>query len=305
MNFSYSVLICTYNGEKYIEQQIESIINQKIKPDFYYISDDGSSDLTINKVIELFKRYHVSNYVILNGPKRGPSQNFLTSIIDNKSQFLFLADQDDLWCCNKIDEFIKCLKSSDKPIVWYSDSYLIDEYGRQFSDSFFKYQGLNSNVFLDDSIIYKNCVQGATCCINLSMCKLISKTLETVPLDNILMHDWWIALLAKYFGESVFIDKPLVKYRQHSTNEVGASSKLINILKLFTNPLLYWERYKKVQVQHMTFVEFCSNFEHTPLIEGFSCSLNGKNKNELSFKYCGYLKIFLIRFSNWRLKHLM
>ncbi|QUM83562.1 glycosyltransferase family 2 protein [Moritella sp. 28] len=283
--FSYSVLICTYNGVSYIQEQIDSILNQKIKPEMIYLSDDSKDSLTINECIKAFDTNKYSDYEIVKGPGKGAAKNFLHGIKFNTSDFLFLSDQDDIWVENKIAKFQEAVVLTREPQLWYTDSQVIDEQGNVISDSFFRYQGLSDKVFFDDSILYKNAVQGATCCINRSLCELLTQSLSVINIDDILMHDWWLALLAKYYGKVSFINESLIKYRQHDMNEVGASSKRKNILKIVKNPSQYLEVFYRLQKQHLALLKL---FKYVPS--------NLQLEYTFNYKYCGFFKRSLIHF---------
>lgn len=243
---SYSVLICTYNGQEHISEQLLSILNQKYKPDKIIISDDSNDDLTKNECINFFHEFKYENYIFLEGPKQGAKTNFLLNISENKSDFLFLSDQDDVWVNDKISIFEDYLKYTQVPTLWFSDSKVIDHSGNVISDSFFSFQGLSEKVFDDDSILFKNTVQGATTCLNYALCSLVKQSLDYVDINNIAMHDWWMALLVKYFGEHIYIDNTLIMYRQHDNNVIGAQKKSNGFYKFLINPIVYFHRLNNV-----------------------------------------------------------
>ncbi|MCW9718780.1 glycosyltransferase family 2 protein [Avibacterium sp. 21-599] len=238
-DLSYEIIICSYNGEKYIHNQIESILKSSRLPSRIILSDDGSTDSTINRAINIFKSYNYRNYKVLSGPRQGIISNYLVALNYTNSNYIFLADQDDIWISNKIETFFsyinKCNLSEHIPQLYFSDAELIDDSGNHIAGSFFNYQGITPAVLSDDSIIYKNCVQGASCCINKALRDLVLSSLNQVNIKNLYMHDWWIALLAKYYGESYFIEKPTLLYRQHQNNQVGTFNKNWKLFYYFRN----------------------------------------------------------------------
>lgn len=257
MRLTYDIIICTYNGEKYISQQILSILRQKIPPVKIIISDDGSSDNTL-EVIRKELRNTSYQYQIIKGPRLGIIYNFLLSLKHTSSEYIFLADQDDIWLPNKIETFLNNIKKTPKnnsfPKLFFSDSILFKDNIDIFSKSFFKYQGISSSFLNDDSIIYKNCVQGASCCINKALKDLILSSLDQVNIKNLYMHDWWIALLAKYYGQSYFIDQPTLLYRQHHNNQIGTFNKkwklfyyFRHLRKFITNFMLAIKQMKELE----------------------------------------------------------
>jgi glycosyltransferase involved in cell wall biosynthesis len=280
---TFSVLLCTYNAEKYIEQQLESILNQKFIPNQIIISDDGSVDHTIDIIKYFFREHNFNNFNIVSGPSLGACANFLSSLKYITSDFLFVSDQDDIWEHNKVEIFSSYFEMKDKPLLLYSDSSLINACGDFIHSSFFQFQGLSSSVFHDDSILYKNCVQGATCCLNKTLYKLAERSFSLAKNDEILMHDWWFALLAKYAGEHYFINKPLIRYRQHTNNEVGAITLAIRIKKILLNPADYYSRLLKNKKQKDFLFNFLGND-------------NNLSDRILVYKNCGLVKPLLIWF---------
>ncbi|QPB43158.1 glycosyltransferase [Rodentibacter haemolyticus] len=222
--FSYDVVLCTYNGRGCITKQLESILNNHYLPSEIIISDDKSDDDTLEIVKHIFLGYSFTNFKILQGNGKGTKYNFLSALKYSRADYTFFSDQDDIWLPNKIEEFSKYFFISEIPNLIFSDCQVIDEKENIISHSFFEYQGLTEKCFDDDSIIFKNCVQGASSCINKPMRELILRSLEKVDIANLYMHDSWIALLAKYYGKAIFIPKPLLAYRQHN-NQVGAFNK--------------------------------------------------------------------------------
>lgn len=256
---SYSILISTYNGENYVFEQISSFFKQDIKPKYVIVSDDGSSDHTIQIIENIFEFNNYHDYKIVYGPKEGVSINFLMSLKHCKnSDYIFLADQDDIWISNKIETFFSYINkyglSENIPQLYFSDATLIDDVGSHIANSFFDYQGITPAVLNNDSIIYKNCVQGASCCINKALKDLILSSLDQVNIKNLYMHDWWIALLAKYYGQSYFIDQPTLLYRQHHNNQIGTFNKkwklfyyFRHLRKFITNFMLAIKQMKELE----------------------------------------------------------
>ena len=297
---NYSVLLCTYNGEKFIREQILSILNQAIVPESIILSDDGSHDETLEVAIEVFREFDFNNFVIIEGPRNGPAQNFLNGMKYNKSDFLLLSDQDDIWELNKVE--VISSKSigldSNQPTLLFSDSSLIDEFGEQYSASFINYQGLNVDVITDDSLLFKNCVQGATVCLNKA---LISKVSETTDVSDVAMHDWWLALVASYYGRIIFINKSLIKYRQHSSNEIGARSKRLRFKHFVLDPKFYFRSANKIVTQFFAFVSFCSKQSVNNKTDKLVNISKANNKislltgfYQLSLTQCGLIKKIIL-----------
>lgn len=260
-----NICLCLYNGADFINQQLLSCLEEKNQLNLIIISDDGSSDSGLNIINEIFEKYDFDRFIIITGPKKGAKYNFLSSLRHCDADFIFLADQDDVWHKDKINIFLDELSydyDSNIPLLMFSDATLIDENGNKIHESFFDYQGLTPNVMNDDSILYKNCVQGASCCINRALLNIIIDSLDYIDIDNIYMHDWWIALLARYYGEYHFIDKPLIDYRQHEKNQVGVFNKKFRFLYYITQFSLYFKNFKQAIRQVSELERFTVNYQN-------------------------------------------
>lgn len=222
------VLIGTYQCDQYFEMQLKSILDSdKDAALTSIIISDDSYDDSINTYLNKFDDDRIK---LVSGPKKNSAKiNFLESINDLEFDWIFFSDQDDIWYEDKVECFfdiINNLKEPEKPHIIFSDASLIDGENNLLSDSFFNYSGLSNNILFTDDILFSNCVQGASLCINKPMASILRKTLaESRSYEDIAMHDWWIAILAKYTGSVHFIDRPLLYYRQHKGNLVGAKEK--------------------------------------------------------------------------------
>ena len=262
MHNTYSVIICTYNGAYFISQQLESILRQTILPSKIIISDDYSSDNTLEIAQKICQKFQFSSLEIRKGGKLGVVHNFLSAIAYAKSEYIFLADQDDIWLPNKAEEFLNTFAKLDKnqPILVFSDASLIDEQGNKIFESFFTYQGISQNIMKDDSILYRNCVQGASCAINKDLQQLVVESLSLININNLYMHDWWIALLARYYGQYQYINKPLLEYRQHGKNQVGVFNKKFRFIYYITRFKQYLNNFKLAIKQVKEFEDFTQNY---------------------------------------------
>lgn len=268
-NFEYDVLICTYNGEKYIESQIESILEQEIKPQKIIISDDESTDSTLFRCVSCFNTHEYTNFQIIKGPCNGIANNFFHGAKYSTSEYLFFSDQDDVWTKDKAVIFADSFSSINNtvPALVFSDSYITDEKLRVLSDSFINSASLNIDILLDDSILLENCVQGASSAINAELRDLLLKSLTCIEVESISMHDWWLAILAKYFGIVSYIDKPLLYYRQHGGNQVGAkeSKSYVGYVMSIFQQIRKTKHYLRQMDQLLKVVNHASAFNATPL----------------------------------------
>ncbi len=199
-----SVCMATFNGEKYIGPQIETILSQLRKNDELVISDNGSTDNTI----EIIKSFNDSRIRLFNFEKiKSPIFNFENALKHAKGDYIFLADQDDIWYENKVKRVLEYLKNYDLVIC---DAHIINQNGSILEKSLFEM--LNSEKGLLRNL-YKNKYVGCTMSFNR---KILSKAIP-FPKD-IPMHDWWIGLIGELYGRVFFLKEPLMIYRRHENN---------------------------------------------------------------------------------------
>lgn len=252
-----SVLMCTYNPQEEINEQIRSIYHccnsdLKIKISIFDDSNSNENAYTSIKNIQDF------DIEIFQGCKKGSAcSNFIYALNNIDSDWVFLSDQDDIWEKCKIEEYLNVASKIDNkiPQIIFSDASLINSTGELISSSFYQYQGISLKVMENDDIIFQNCVQGATLFLNRKMINLIKESVNGEDINCIAMHDWWIAILARYYGNWTYIDKPLIKYRQHERNVVGAQKKSNLFIKLIKNPLIYYSRLKSIKKQYQLWLK--------------------------------------------------
>jgi glycosyltransferase involved in cell wall biosynthesis len=218
-----SVAMTTYNGEKYIYEQITSILNQSFPVDEIVICDDGSCDHTTD-IIRKFNDRRI--HLICNVNNIGYLNNFYKAIGLTKGDYVFLCDQDDIWEIDKVRKILFVMKSTNCTAAC-SDFCLIDKYGVKILDAKTKY---SMNPFLEknhlqlenmsfNTFIFGNVCPGCTYCItSLVREKYLKIQNETV------IHDLQIMMISALLGKVVFINDPLVLYRIHDDNAVGFSS---------------------------------------------------------------------------------
>lgn len=256
----YDVILCTYHGDEYISLQLESIMNQGILPNRLIISDDSLDDslLEIIRAVSIQYQEQSTEWIIVKGPQKGVVRNFFSALRYSKSELLFFCDQDDVWHKGKAKFFLDRYRNVDKnePILIYSDAEVIDRNGKQLFNSFVATQRINTKVVDDDSILLENCVQGASSCINSQLRNLVKKTLDVIEEDKIIMHDWYFAILAKYFGSVIYLDAPLIGYRQHGTNQVGYVSTFRKMINVLTSPYSTYSKLNAIITQKKMVLEY-------------------------------------------------
>lgn len=218
-----AILMATYNGEKYICQQIDSILSQTCKDWELYIHDDGSTDNTIAAVESYVEKYTDKIHLIDGKSTGGAKYNFFYLFGQVEAPYYMTCDQDDVWLDKKIeltyDKMLTIENKADVPCLVYTELRVVDSELNTIADTMSGYQSLDCHKRTINQFILQNSVTGCTMMINRA---LRDKMLHITDIDNTIMHDWWAALVAAQFGKTAFIDEPTILYRQHGDNSLGA-----------------------------------------------------------------------------------
>lgn len=242
-----SVAMTTFNGEKYIEKQIESIIHQSLPVDEIIVCDDGSTDHTV----ELLKKYDVA--LIQNFQNLGYKLNFKQAMEKCNGDYIFLCDQDDIWEKDKVKDMMQIMESHKNIHVLASSFTYIDGQNQMILTTLNKGYS-NNNLYnkevekndlvsvLTDEFIYGNYFQG---------CALVmdKQTRDFVVhhFDDRLPHDWIISLYASIDGGMYFYNKSEFKYRIHSDNSIGVSTLNQSATQHVNRAYQFEERYQKAR----------------------------------------------------------
>ena len=226
------ILLSTYNGADFLAEQLDSLLSQTYSNFIIIIRDDGSTDST-KQIVSRYVEKNQGRIFRFSGRQTnvGPSESFfllIQYIMKEKEAlgwphlYMMLCDQDDVWIENKLEvQMTEMLfaerKTPGRPILIHSDLIVVDEEKSVIAESFIKYQGLEIKRNKFTNIVLSNLVTGCTALFN----EDLARRVLPIP-GKAIMHDWWLALTAAAFGQVVFIDLPLVKYRQHANNTIGA-----------------------------------------------------------------------------------
>ena len=233
-----SIALCTYNGEKFLKEQLDSILQQTLLPDELVVCDDRSSDGTLDILREFEKSAPFAVRIFHNETNLGPINNFAKAISLCQGDWISLCDQDDLWLPNKLEllgrKMVQLETSLGKhtPILIHTDAVVTDRNLKEIGKSLWEFQctypekGHELSKLLNQSL-----VTGCTTLVNRALC---SKALP-LPENALMMHDWWFTLVASAFGRIESIPEPTILYRQHGANDTGA--KKWGILKAFQSLL--------------------------------------------------------------------
>lgn len=208
-----SVCIASYNGGKFIAQQLRSVLPQLGETDEVIISDDGSSDNTLDEIAKL----NDSRIQVIKGPSlHSPTKNFENAITHSKGDYIFLCDQDDVWTDNKVNVMMKAM---EKYACVVSDCYVTDGQLNIKSESFRESMGFRNERWYN--LLVKNSYSGSC----MAFRREVAEKALPVP-EGILMHDIWIGNVAAYCFSLVFIPEKLMYFRRHedSTSTAGHKS---------------------------------------------------------------------------------
>lgn len=218
------ILMATYNGEEFITEQIDSILEQSNRDWHLYICDDCSTDATYEIANAFADTYPELITCVQNETNTGSAgANFLQMLAMSKGDYVMFCDQDDVWRPNKIEASVRAMKKMEErygaetPMLVHSDLIVTDRNLDVIAPSLLEMQKLEGSQRTFEKQLVQNCVTGCTMLFN----KALRDLLDPLP-ECYIMHDWWIALVASCFGKIGFLNMPTILYRQHSDNVEGA-----------------------------------------------------------------------------------
>ena len=227
-----AILLSTYNGEKFLSEQLDSLLEQTYSNLVIVLRDDNSYDDTCLVLDDYSTRYKERIHRIYgDNDNLGPSRSFSSLIeyvlrekelLGLASAYMMLCDQDDIWFPEKVEIQVQQMLVAERriptqPILIHSDLHVVSATNQLIAESFIKYQGLEINRNEFPNMVISNLVTGCTAFIN----EKLAKNAIPIP-EKAIMHDWWLALVASATGEVIFLKTPLVYYRQHGLNTIGA-----------------------------------------------------------------------------------
>ena len=219
------VLLATYNGEAFLSEQIESVLAQEGVRLRILARDDGSTDGTTAILDKLEKAYPKQIAIQRFSVRLGGPGNFAWLLDQARSPYVAFCDQDDIWKSHKLRTLLARMQTleqqlgHDTPILVHSDLNVVDRVLKPIHPSFWAYSGIDPTRTHVSQVLIKNPVTGCALLAN----RALLERARPIP-EEAVMHDHWLALVASVFGHIEAVEEPLVLYRQHGRNTVGAEA---------------------------------------------------------------------------------
>lgn len=297
-----SIVMATYNGEKYVAEQIDSILASTYKNIELFIYDDGSKDGTV-PILKQYESLHPDKvHVYQNEENLGVTMNFLNAICGTTTDYIMLCDQDDVWKPDKIAVTLKRMRHMEAqagkkvPIAVFTDAEVVDAELKTIESSFFGASRLNPKKTELPRLLMENKLIGCTVMINSALRKIIAG--HSLP-KRAKFHDWWIALIAASLGKIGYVDQTTLLYRQHGNNVVGN----IGFLSYIKNRMMTLSKQKEsLKILQLQAEEFLAIYGKLLMEENRNTVYRFANLGNVNFikrrrdilRY-GYLKTGMIR----------
>lgn len=295
MNKQVDILLATCNGERFIREQITSILTQNYPHFRLIICDDQSSDTT-PQIIAEFEKAHPECIKVLPGNRKfGVNPCFSFLLEHAESEYVMFADQDDVWLKHKVEnaminmELLEKKMGNSTPILVHSNLEVVNAKLDVLSRSFWNYCKIfPRNGSSLNRLLVQNIVTGCTLLANRALVNLAKPISEKA-----IQHDWWLALVASAFGCIKEIDQPSILYRQHSANAVGA---------LKYNAFTYFWRRMRTPLEADKAYRIKNINQAKALLERYQ-SLLSSEQNEMLRDYCSLLNLKFFKSVSLILKH--
>lgn len=218
-NMTVDILLATYNGERYLSEQIESILNQTFSNFTLYIRDDGSTDSTRDIIALYCAMDSRVKFILDDVGSNSVGRNFFELIKWSTAEYVFFSDQDDVWLSTKVERSLSKLISIQEPCLLYVNGEVVNESLERSSINVYKSDGLTSSF--KNLLFYNGGVQGCATVVNRKLIDLVRDK------ENIhwYMHDQVLTFYAVAYGKVYFLNEVLFLYRQHSRNVIGYQNK--------------------------------------------------------------------------------
>lgn len=219
--------MAVYNGEQYLDAQIQSILGQTYENWQLFISDDCSKDGSL-RIVQKYVQAEPRIHLVLEGKHYGNAQDHFMALlreVAGKYDYYMFCDQDDVWDSNKVQAEVEAAQaaeawSKDQPVLVATDLRVVQEDLSVISDSLAAYMNLSPTTSKFGNLLIENYVTGCTVLLNDRLARMAASTPSGTYM---VMHDWWFALIARGLGQLVYLPKATISYRQHGDNSLGAA----------------------------------------------------------------------------------
>ena len=284
-----AILLCTYNGARFLPLQLKSYEAQDFADWRLYVSDDGSQDATLALLAEFQSKHGASRVQVRQGPRKGFVANFLSLICDRTitADYYALSDQDDVWDPHKLSRARQLLDVTpdDRPVVYCSRTRLIDEQGLELGLSTYYPRTPHFRNALAQSL-----AGGNTMVLNEQMRHLL---MQAGPDVKVAAHDWWVYLLITAVGGTILYDSvPTVSYRMHGRNVIGSNESAV--AKMLRARMLWQGRYKSWAEMNVAALERIENLMTDENRKTFDLFRRAR-KRSLVPRVCGLIRSGIYR----------
>lgn len=297
------ILLAVYNGERFIEEQIASILGQTHATINLIIRDNASTDQTVSIIQRLAKQHQTRIKLITSHVNQGVVGNFSALMKVSQASYVMFSDADDKWLPNKVELTLQKMKATEghdtlKPILIHTDLSVVDKDLQLIHPSFCRFSNIDpeKGKALAKQLV-QNTITGCTTMVNRALLDL------ALPIpQEIVMHDWWLGIVAAAFGKIWFIDEPTILYRQHGMNDTGAKRYgLLSYFNRVKNPkerkklsLNRQKRFRQAETL-LTRYRLQLSLKQIELLEAYLMLENGPffKKRALMIKYGFFKRGFL------------
>ena len=221
-----AVLLCVYNGARFLREQLDSLLSQSLKDFIVYLHDDGSSDETVSILSEYVGKWP-ERFILLDDTlkHRGASASFMWLFSEVEADYYFFCDQDDIWLPFKMQHTLDRMRAVEMehlgiPVLIHTDLLLCDGDGISLGTSFWQHQHFLVDISKQkEYLAFGNVVTGCTAMVNEALKRV------AFPYDGTTMHDYWLAMKAARHGVVENLKEQTVHYRLHGGNAAGAGSR--------------------------------------------------------------------------------
>lgn len=229
------IIMAVYNGETYLAEQIDSLLKNSCQNFTLHIFNDHSQDSSQIIIDEYAGKYPDKIFAHHHSENHGVIRNFLegTQVMD--ADYYMFCDQDDVWMPDKIKRSLEAMEqlestAGDLPCIVFGDARMVNQDLQELAPSFQRQSGYHTDALDPAHILMENKLNGCSILFNRALRQML-----TVFPTEIRMHDWWVALIGAFFGKILYLDEPMLLYRQHEKNVVGGSNFISYIRNRLSN----------------------------------------------------------------------